>query len=131
MTTRDTSGEALAEAMQGCEGDIAFWIGRRLDQCPWANDGEERARWLRKWQSAAFEAREICLANRETLVQKRTIRGGIGGAIDCLSRVLRLAKLPPSLKLDVQNTRAALERALQYATDAAAPTPDNRSSGSG
>lgn len=115
MTTRDTSGDALAEALQGREGDVAFWMGRSRQCCPFANDGPERDTWLKKWDASAAEARTICLQHREPLLHQRTIRGAMANGVDCLSRVMRLAKLPPSLKLDVQNTRAGLEQALQYA----------------
>lgn len=111
--TADTSADEAQRIDEDLDGSIAYWRGRARDSCLYANDSPSRERWLAQFDAAATEARSVCLSNKEVLLASRTLRHAMTEGAASLQRVLNgLAKLPPGLKLDVQNSRRMLEQAI-------------------
>ena len=98
------------------DGSLSFWDGQPLSACPYhAKGSPDRQRWEKMWLASAEESRRTLMENKNLLLEARTIRAALVQTIDMIARIPRqIAKIPPGLRMDLNNTRRLSESALLY-----------------
>lgn len=126
--TRDTSSDAMAEALEMSNAISAAYRGIRRDQCPYPPGTREHRKWLAEYDAAIVEALSDLASSRGQVSSHRAQRVAMEEAARCLAACERTIKAT-ALRRRCQSSREALERLLNQSGGGVVATGQEHASG--